>query len=32
MNKERLKKLEGIALELVSNFLLEHIQNIEEDF
>lgn len=32
MNKDRLKKLEWVALELVSNFLFEHIQNIEQDF
>jgi len=32
MNKERLKKLESIALELVSWFLFEEVREIEEDF
>ena len=32
MNKERLKKLESVALGLVSEFLLEEIREIEEDF
>ncbi len=32
MNKERLKKLESIALQLVSNFLFEHTKDIEDNF
>lgn len=32
MNKERLKKLESIAWNLVSQFLLNEIREIEEDF
>lgn len=32
MNKDRLKKLESVALALVSEFLLEEIREIEEDF
>jgi len=32
MNKERLKKLEWVAHELVSNFLFEYIQDLEENF
>jgi len=32
MNKDRLKKLESTTLQLVSNFLFEYIQNIEDEF
>jgi len=32
MNKERLNKLESVAKQLVSGFLLEEIREIEEDF